>query len=173
MRKYAGLFLLVMLLAVPAFAQDYPKGEIFAGYNYLRVNPGGGLDGINTNGWAASVAGNFKDWLGIEGQFTGNYASPGGVSTHAYTYLFGLKLASRKNEKFTPYVHTLFGGATVGGAGVSENGFAMAFGGGIDYNATDSIAIRVGQFDYVPTHILSAWQHNFSYSAGIVFRFAK
>ena len=173
MRKFAGLFLLVMLLAVPAFAQDYPKGEVAVGYNYLRVNPGSGLSGINTNGWTASAVGNFKDWLGVEGQFSGNYKTVSSVKTHVYTYLFGLKLASRKNEKFTPYAHALFGGASIGGGGTSEKGFAMAFGGGLDVKANNNIAIRVGQFDFVPTHILSAWQKNFSYSVGIVFRFSK
>ena len=173
MRKYVGLFLLVMLLAVPAFAQDYPKAELFGGYSYLRVNPGSGADGINTNGWMAAVTGNINNWFGITGQFSGHYGDAFGTSGHIYSYLFGPRIASHSNEKWTPYAHFLFGGATGGGSGVSESAFAMDFGGGFDYNANDKIAIRVVQFDYIATKFFSDWQHNFAISTGVVFRFGK
>lgn len=173
MRKLAGLFLLVLLLAVPAMAQDTPKAEFFGGYSYLRVNPGSGSDGINTNGWMASLSGNFNDWFGVTGQFTGHYKSISGVSTNVHSYMFGPRISSHSNEKWTPFVHFLFGGARGGGGGVSENGFAMDFGGGFDYNAGDKVGVRIVQFDYVPFRFSGVWIHNFAISTGVVFRFAK
>jgi outer membrane protein OmpA-like peptidoglycan-associated protein len=171
MRKFFGLFLLLMLLAVPAFAQDYPKAELFGGYSYLRVNPGSGLPGVNANGWNAALSGNVNDWFGVTAQFTGHYGDIFGVSGSMYSYMFGPRFASHKNEKWTPFVHFLFGGAHASGGGVSENAFAMDFGGGFDYNASDHVGIRIVQFDYVPTRFSSDWQHNFAISTGIVFRF--
>jgi len=171
MRKSAALFLLVLLLAVPAMAQNTPKAELFGGYSYLRVNPGSGLDGINAHGWIASLTGNANDWFGVTGQFTGHYGDIFGASGNMYTYMFGPRIASHSNEKWTPYVHFLFGGARASGGGLSETAFAMDFGGGFDYNANDKIAFRVVQFDYIPTKFVSDWQHNFAISTGIVFRF--
>jgi hypothetical protein len=173
MRKFAGFILVMLFLAVPAIAQDAPKAVFFGGYSYLRINPGSGLDGINANGWNASLTGNFNDWFGVTGQFTGHYASPSGVDTNVHSYMFGPRIASHTNEKWTPFAHFLFGGARAGGAGLSENAFAMDFGGGFDYNAGESVGIRIVQFDYIATRFFSDWQHNFAISTGIVFRFGK
>ena len=53
----------------------------------------------------------------------------------------------------------------------SESAFAMAFGGGLDYNLNKNFAVRVGQFDYLPTRFGDATQNNFRYSTGIVLKF--
>ena len=57
------------------------------------------------------------------------------------------------------------------GAGISENGFAMALGGGVDAKIKDKLAFRVFQADYVMTRIQSTNQHNARISTGIVLRF--
>jgi hypothetical protein len=173
MRKFAGLILLMLLFVIPAMAQDYPKAELFGGYSFLRVNPGGGYDGVNCNGWVAALTGNANDWFGVTGQFAGHYGDIYGVSGHIYSYMFGPRFASHKNEKVTPFVHAMFGGARASGAGLSENGFAMDFGGGFDVRANDKVAIRVVQFDYIPTRFGGEFQHNIAFSAGVVFHFGK
>lgn len=172
----AGLFLLATL---PAAAQNAPKAEVFGGYSYLRVNPGGGANGINLNGWNASVAGNLNNWFGIVGDFSGAYGSPTfagvKVKTKAHNFLFGPRLSYRSNERFTPFAHALFGATRLEGsalgANVSDTSFAMALGGGIDAKLNDRVAVRVAQFDYLLTRFASDNQHNLRLSAGIVFRF--
>ncbi len=187
MRKLFVLAALVLLCSGVAMAQDHPKAEIFGGYSFLRVNPGQGIKGDNIpGGWHASVAGNFNDWFGVVGEFSGHYGSPDfgtgtSVKTHVHTYTFGPRISYRKNERFTPFAHATFGGAHINGSavgfGASENAFAMTFGGGVDAKVNDNFAIRVGQFDYILTRFdgpvsgTTENQHNFRFSTGIVFRF--
>ncbi len=180
MRKLVWLCAVILLLSVPAMAQDHPKAEIFGGYSYLRVNPGGGASGENfAGGWAASAAINANSWIGLAADFSGHYKtisiSGSDVKLKVHSYTFGPRFSYRKSEKVQPYFHALFGGATssasAGGISASESAFAMQYGGGIDWVASPHLAIRVGQFDYIASHFGGDWQHNFAYSAGIVFRF--
>ena len=185
MRKVLVLAALLVLVSGVAMAQDHPKAEVFGGYSYLRINPGQGIKGDNIpGGWAASVAGNFNNWFGVAGDFSGHYGSPDfgtgvAIKTHVHTYTFGPRLSYRNNERITPFVHALFGGAHVNALGgvASENAFAMKFGGGLDAKVNDNFAIRVGQFDYILTRFdgpvsgTRANQHNFAFSTGIVIRF--
>ncbi len=182
---------MVFLLAGVASAQDEaPKAEVFAGYSYVRVNPGFvGAPGINFNGGSASFSYNPTGWLGLVGDFGGYHANAFGIGADVYSYLFGPKLALRRGA-FTPYVQTLFGGAH-GSAGFdcpvlnsrtrpegnsqlscggSENAFAMTIGGGVDWNATDHIGIRFIQAEYLLTRFFSETQNNARISTGVVFR---
>lgn len=180
MRKMFVLAALIVLVSGVAMAQDYPKAELFGGYSYVRVNPGGGINGENfPAGWHASIAGNFKDWIGLAGDFTGSYKTISGVSAKIHTFMFGPRISYRKNEKITPFAHVLFGGAKVNagafGVGASDSALAIAIGGGVDAKINDHFAFRVGQFDYVMTRFdiptVSQTQHNFAFSTGIVIRF--
>jgi opacity protein-like surface antigen len=181
MRKVCLIVALVLLVSGGALAQDAPKAEVFAGYSYLRVNPGSGINGINLNGWNASLAGNFNNWFGVVGDFSGHYGTPAisgiSVNTKVHTYLFGPRISYRKNDRVTPFAHALFGGTHVRGSsfgvGISENGFAMALGGGVDARINDHFAFRVVQADYLMTRITGSNQHNFRFSTGLVFRFGK
>jgi hypothetical protein len=157
MRGLAG-FVTLCFLALPAIAQEeYPKAEIFGGYQYLRLNP------INLNGWNAAVTGNFNRWLGVTGDFSGMYKS--GASLH--TYMFGPQFSAR-TAHVTPFAHALFGGATVEGT----SAFSMALGGGLDVNAGRHLAIRLVQADWM--YFRSGGEavgKNVRVSAGLVFRF--
>lgn len=179
MRRVLCLFALVVIAALPAAAQA-PKAEVFGGYSYVRVNPGSGIDGINLNGWNASVTGNLNDWFGITGDFGGVYGSPNisgtSVNTNAHTFLFGPTIKAR-SDKLEPFAHALFGGARLKGSSLgvsaSDTSFAMALGGGVDWKANDAVSIRLAQFDYLLTRFGGDSQHNARISAGIVFRFGR
>lgn len=101
-----------------------------------------------------------------------------------FSYLFGPRFSIRKSSRFTPYAQALFGGARVStslvdantGNLVSENGFAAAFGGGLDVRLTDHVAFKPFQIEYLMTQVPNIWsadhtQNNIRYSAGVVFRF--
>ncbi len=173
MRKFLVIAMLAAVIGLPLWAQDNPKAEIFGGYEYLRINPGSGAPGQNNNGWNAALTGNLSPNFGITADFAGAYKSIAGVRVSTYTFLFGPTLASRSNDKVTPFAHALLGGAHASAAGSGESAFAMALGGGIDYKAGESVAIRIGQFDYLMTRFGSSTQNNFRYSAGVVFRFGS
>lgn len=170
MRRLALLCGAMLLFAAVASAQDNPKAEVFGGYSYLRVNPGSGVPGQNFNGGSGSVSFNPNSWLGIVADVGVYHASIEGTGFNVVSYTFGPKLAYRKNEKVTPFAQVLLGGAHISASGESENGFAMALGGGFDWNATTHVGVRVVQAEYVMTRFSSDTQNNARISAGVVFR---
>ena len=150
-RRFICLASLLLLATVFVSAQDYPKAEVFGGYQYTHLE-----GGVNANGWNAAVTGNLNHWFGVTGDFSGAYATVDGVSIRNYTYTFGPTVSLRANHGFTPFAHALFGGAHVTGSlgdvSASDSGFATLIGGGVDVNASKNISIRAAQFDWVMLH---------------------
>jgi hypothetical protein len=129
-------------------------------------------------GWQGSANYNISHHLGIVGDFGGQYASiPGttvlgvtvpGYSMNSYQFLFGPRIMFR-GPRITPFVHAMFGGIkqgigsisvtdpvtglTITTPGVSSTGLGMGFGGGLDINISDRLALRVPQFDWTLRHI--------------------
>jgi len=173
----------MLFAAGSAFAQDQPRGEVAGNYTYIRINPGGGASSRDCHGGGGSFAGNLNSYFGVVGEFAGCKVTglPSGLSEHAFTYVFGPRLTYRGHGGFEPFAEALFGGAritiSVPGASTSQNGFAMALGGGVDYKLTRSVAIRLIQADYLYSRVnfpgsgLPTHQNNARIQAGIVFRF--
>jgi len=161
-----------LALATAALAVDFPKAEVFGGYQYTRLE-----GGVNANGFEFAVNGNFNDWFGITGDIGAAYKSEGGVSFNNYTYTFGPVLSVRANKAYTPYVQLLIGGdhtsagvSGVGSAGAS--GFALMAGGGVDFNLGEHLAFRAAQADWFLVHGSGGTSSkNARISTGIVFRF--
>src|SRR5713101_3978893 len=155
MRKLSILGGLILFAAVPAVAQDNPKGEVAGNYTYIRINPGGGATSENCHGGGGSAAWNLNSYFGVVGEFSGCKVTglASGVSAHAFSYLFGPRLTYRTQGKFEPFGEFLFGGAhdsaSAGGTTVTDSAFAMALGGGVDYKATRSIVLRLGKLHYL------------------------
>ncbi len=169
MRKFLTLTVLLLLGSLSVIAQDFPKAEVFGGYQYSRQNS------TNLNGWNGSLTGNFNPWFGLTADLSGAYHSEGGVGFRSYTYTFGPTIASRNFERFTPFAHALFGGfhqsADAGSMSLgTANGFALILGGGVDADLSPRVAVRVGQLDYMRFHANGGSSNIFRYSAGIVFR---
>ncbi len=160
----------VLLLALPASAQDYPKAEIFGGFSFASVDDPIDMERETFFGFQTSVAGNFNKSFGIVGDFGGHYRiEPFGAGSTAYEFMVGPRFTSR-GDTATGFVHAMFGGVKFDGNVNSDTGFAMAFGGGVDVNVGKRIAIRVIQFDYVPTHLFDTWEHNIRLGIGVVFK---
>src|SRR5450759_633624 len=77
--RYIRAFLLLCLFAfgIAAFAQDYPRAEVFGGYSYVNIDTNGLTLRQNANGWEAAVSGNFNKWFAVEGDVSGYYKSYG------------------------------------------------------------------------------------------------
>lgn len=161
-----ALVLLGVVFAITglAAAQGTPQAEVFGGYSYLRVNP----SGVNTNGWEGALTGNFNRYLGITADFSGNY----GAGSHVYTYAFGPQIGIHVG-KFRPYGHFLFGGNTIGDDRAGDTSYAVLLGGGLDYKLMRSVAIRLGQADFVRTHHFDFGQNDFRFSTGVVLNLGK
>lgn len=171
MKKLIWLPIFLLALGVTAMAQDYPKAEVFGGYSYTHLSEAG--DALNFNGGSASLSVNPNQTLGLVADVGVSHTSSFGADANLFTYLFGPKLAMRSNDKFTPYVHALFGGARLSGGGSSSNAFAMALGGGLDAKVNNNVAIRLGQVEYMMTRFSGGdgHQNGVRVSAGVVFRF--
>ena len=181
MRKLGLLLGMLSLTCVTAAAQDTPKAEAFFGYSYIRANPStSGAPSFNLHGGSTSVALNPTSTFGVVGDFGGYHVGTidsTTVDSNVYTYLFGPRLSYR--GRVTPYAQVLFGGAHATGSalgtGASRNAFAMAAGGGVDVNATDHVAIRLVQTEYLLTRFRETGprvnQNNLRLSTGVVFRF--
>ncbi len=188
MRKLLYLCPALLLISLPAAAQTTPAAEVFGGYQYARINPGEGVDGINQNGWNAALQLNANNWFGLVTDFSGVYGTPtinipgGGttkVDTNFHFFLFGPQFSYRGHERVTPFVRALFGtiraNAEAFGTAESQTAFGMALGGGLDVNVHDRVAIRLIQADYVLSRFEGFSgqvenQHNARLSFGVVFR---
>jgi opacity protein-like surface antigen len=159
MKTLIAVVVSALLLAVPAVAQqEYPKAEVFGGYQFTHLDPS-----INANGWNAAVNGNVNPWLGVTADFSGAYKNGGRV----HTYMFGPTFSAR-TERITPFAHALFGGATGGGS----SAFSMALGGGLDVNAGRHLALRLVQADWLLFRSGGVTDRkNVRVSAGLVLRF--
>ncbi len=189
MTKRAVLMVcLLFTLASAASAQEYPKGEIFGGYSYLRLN-----DSFNFNGWQASVTGNVSPWFGVEADVSGHYGSTlssilpflpflsvptsflPGWDVNVHSFQFGPKVSIRKSYTAVPFVHFLAGVSRIRTSypffSTQYTDFSMSAGGGLDLRLTDTLAIRAAQADYLMTTFGGRRSNNVRFSFGIVYRF--
>jgi outer membrane immunogenic protein len=168
-----------------AQAQETPKVDVFAGYSYVRENPGPTSgDSFSLNGGSASLTYHVKDWVSAVADF-GGYHNGNILGTKVdgtlSTYLFGPRVSYRSYKHFTPFAEALFGvahaGANIaGGTSGSQNVFAMAIGGGVDYRLNNRFSLRPLQVDYLMTRFSEGTpnnqtQNNLRASTGIVIHF--
>jgi hypothetical protein len=152
----------VLLLSSSAFAQ---KVEIYGGAQYTHLEPR-----YNAVGWNGSVTGNFKHVLGITADFSGVYNSHR-TNSSAYTYTVGPVLTARL-PVVQPFIHVLFGGATLSSQGANNTSFAMLVGGGLDLGLRKGLGIRLFQADWLMTQFGNQTQNKQGrVSAGIVIKF--
>src|SRR5258708_36696045 len=104
--RFFVLVISVGLLSLPLMAQDYPKAEVFGGYQYLHLG-GSGTD-INANGWNASLTGNFNSWFGVAADFSGAYKTISGIDTKVYTSAGGPEVSLNSVAKLNPFSRALF-----------------------------------------------------------------
>jgi len=162
MKKKIGVVLIMGMLCAAAAAQ---RVEIFGGAQFEHLE-----SSYNAVGWNVSLTGNFKHVLGITGDFSGAYNSRRAASS-VYTYTVGPVLTARL-PVVQPFVHLLFGGASISGTGTSEHAFAMLLGGGLDIGLRKGIGLRLVQADWLMTGFDDRTQNKQGrVSAGIVIKF--
>jgi opacity protein-like surface antigen len=172
-RKYfLSLFtVILLLLSSSALGQDgdYPKVEVFGGFSYFSADAG---TRESFFGWQASISANFHENIGFTLDSGGQYDTNFGITLEAYEFLLGPRYIIR-GERFTGFAHALIGLEHAHAGGFSDTAFAMGFGGGVDVNASDRIAIRAFQLDYIPVRSSGVWTHDARVGAGVVFRFLQ
>lgn len=180
------LLVMAMLFAtLPAVlcANDYPKAEVYGGYQWLRET---GEGGTTLNGFLTSAEVNINEVIGIAGEFGLGLKkiteSGVDVNIKQYTYMGGPRFNLRANKIrfFTQFLaggNSINGGASTEGVsvGATIKGFAFSVGGGLDFSVGNNISIRPVQLDYIATRLsiagISGWEKQVRYSGGIVFKF--
>jgi peptidoglycan-associated lipoprotein len=167
--------------AVMSAQEATPKYEAGVNYSWLHVNSANYDLQRTGNGGSGYLEYNLNRTVGLVGDFGGYANTRKGIDDKLLTYMFGPRFNWR-HSRLTPYVQFLFGGAYVWnsptGVSTTQNAFATAAGGGLDYNLTKRIAIKPIQVEYVMTQIDSArgfgsHQNDVRYSGGVVFRFGQ
>jgi hypothetical protein len=185
----------------------FPRVEFFIGGSYAEAGFFNSGHWAGLAGWDSSLGVNVTHWIGFiveGGQYFGTSkipTSPGNqapfpacpsfcpfttptfdATTREYNILFGVQVARRKYERWTPRAEFLYGHQGVRGiangqgAQVTEigTGRALVAGGGLDYKITPRFAMRLNA-DYFQTGtdftlLGKKIQDNFRFSAGIVIR---
>jgi hypothetical protein len=183
-----------LLFAAPAPAQ---KLELFGGYSFVRApvtfdqTPSACLGTVcpnviilntptlNLNGWEASGAVKVLGPLALAADFDGTTGSFQGANTHLNAYLFGPQL--RFPGPISLFAHALIGDAHESihsgvtseflTSGPTQNAFATALGGGLDWHLIPFISLRIIQVDYLYTHFNSRTENQPRISAGLVVHF--
>jgi hypothetical protein len=173
-----GVFL-VSGVVMNAQETSTPKYEAGLNYSWLHVNSANYDLQRTGNGGSGFFEYNVNNTVGLVADFGGYANTRRGIDDKLLTYMFGPRFNWR-HSRLTPYAQFLFGGAYVWnsptGVSTTQNAFATAAGGGLDYNLNNRIAIKPIQVEYVMTQIDSAngfgsHQNDVRYSAGVVFRF--
>jgi opacity protein-like surface antigen len=189
MNKLLGLVALLTLSTLPAMAQSegYPKFEVGGGFMYRNFDVPFSPR-ANELGWFTTTDYNFANWLGfaldVDEGFTN--ASETLPQMHHFTFLAGPQVYPLGHRRITPFAHALFGDSTIifpnvkafdSGQTLSDDKFAFAVGGGVDWALTHRIAIRLGEFDYERDKNFAGGtpgnpaQNNYKYKGGVIVRF--
>jgi opacity protein-like surface antigen len=157
----------------PREGESFDRWQVGLAYTYVRFSStplSANLNGINS-----SMAYMFDRRLGVEGSVTTAFSTllPGFANEHAkfLSYLGGLRYTWPRRS-YELWAHGLAGGVHMLPqlAGVGENGFAFAAGGGLDYPLTPGLAVRV-QGNWLGARLFSQTQNNFQIAAGFFIHF--
>ena len=180
--KPFAVILALFLISVPTAAQvkteqkDFPRGEIFGGYNYLRLLSGNGW----LDGFTVSVTGNARKWIGFTTEISGDFGKDknySGLRAHVYTLVLGPQFSAR-NGNWAWHMHMLVGASNVAaglnlGNGLTVSGSKLALagivGGGMDWRRSKGhFGVRIFQLDYMPWLAFSRLSSNIRLSTGII-----
>ena len=178
----------LVLTAAVVNAQENttPAVETGMNFSFTTLYPGSGVPSLTSTGGTGTVEYNLNRTFGVVADL-GGYRNSADVNFNpaTFTYLFGPRVNWRMS-RITPYAQALFGGARVStsltdpvtGNAFAENGFAMAYGGGVDVRLTNHVYVKPFQLDYLMTQTPNIWspngnQNSMRFSAGVVFRFGS
>lgn len=185
----------LLLSAATAYGQGLGRSEVSLGYSLVRANtPPGQCGCFNMNGlsgeFATGLGRGFSVVADLGGYHQGNVAGSG-LSLWVVDYLFGPRISYRRSKHWTPFAQflvggahgsgTLYGGSATSLSGTSytsgsANGFSLSTGGGLDWNATRHVSVRLFQLEYLNTRLPNSSnnvQNNLRFTAGVVFHFGK
>ena len=189
MRCTGALLALFVSGAAVALAQEtqpVPAAEVGMNFSFANIHPGSGSSSFTSPGGSGTFVYNLnRTFSAVADLGAYHNGADANFNPTTFTYLFGPRVSIRKSRA-TPYFQALFGGARqwtsfvdpATGLTTPHNGFAAAFGGGLDIRVKDHILVKPFQVEYLMTQVNNPWsmdgtQNNLRYTAGIVFTFGS
>jgi hypothetical protein len=186
-RRLGPLLAMLLLCTAAARGQGASPVEVSLGFGYVRANtPPGTCGCFGMNGGSGAFAASLGHGFGVVADFGGyfqNNVVSSGRSLTMETFLGGLRYSYRHSKRVTPFMQYLAGGAHGSGTlygttttSGSADGFAMSAGGGLDWNASRYVSVRLFQAEYLMTRLPNAVNNNQSdlrLTFGVVFHIGK
>lgn len=187
-RSMLALFLL-SIASVKLMAQTQPSNEVALDYTYLHTNaPPGGCGCFAMNGGSGSYAYHLGPRFAAVFEVGAVHAAnvnTSGLDLTLTSYLAGPRFYYRRpGARFVPYGQVLMGAvrATGGLAPANSGGapsstvFGSTLGGGVEFNLSRTVTLRVAQADYFVTTFdnqVNGHQNNLRISTGVAYHFGK
>jgi peptidoglycan-associated lipoprotein len=188
-RQKLGVALaLLFLSAAGARAQTAPPFEVSLGYSYVHSNaPPGGCGCFNMNGGSGGFAvlvGHGISAVAEAGGYYQNNVDNSGRWLRFETVLFGPRYSFSHWRKWTPFGQALLGGSLGSGTlygpnattSGSASGFSLSAGGGLDWDVSSRVSVRLFQAEYMLTRFPNSTnndQNNVRITTGVVFHFGE
>ena len=153
--------------------EETSQAELFGGFSLVQRSDG------KLPGWGVSVAADIASGFAFKLDMSGGYSTlrdfdDSSVSQH--NILGGAQYAKRF-EHVNVFAEALAGlghvRERIGGEYGNANGFAMAFGGGLDWKFSQKLGWRVAQLDYMPLRVNGATEKGFRLQTGLLIPFGK
>ncbi len=175
---FISTLLFLAIGSIFSSAQKLPEIDVYGGFSYIRFNSPkiGFSEYSNLTGWEASItAPHLYQALGLTLNGSGDYASPLSV----YNFMLGPQLSIERGHL------RIFGNVLVGRGEtkvtvpqttrgeISSSGRAVAAGGGVDFNLSHHIAVRLIDADYLYLKTFNTTQNTVRVSAGLVYQFGR
>lgn len=188
MRNLVFVAVCLLVFCAVSVAQDVPQFEVFGGWNIVLPEEYMPVDSLN--GWEGSFTVNGNEYLSgvidVSGLYTGWESNEIGLSS-MHNFMVGPQFRLTKvSERFVPFVRALFGLSHIRFSDqledndegqMNQNGFAMAFGGGVDFNLNDRISIRPAQIEFVTTRFNTVGRAEFvnstRFAAGVIIKIGE
>ena len=183
-----SLIVLLSLSIAPVklMAQGQPAHEIALDYTYVHTNaPPGDCGCFSMNGGGGSYAYHFNPKFALVADVEAVHASKvdaGGDDLTLTSFLTGPRFYYRRpHAVWVPYGQTLLGVVRGTGSLAAETfdakstslAFGAVVGGGVEYNISHIISLRLVEADYFVTtfdNYVNGHQNNLRLSAGVLFR---
>jgi opacity protein-like surface antigen len=172
-----------LFFVAQAGAEEPPRFEAFGGYSLAHVNiatnvPNASPSHVNENGFNIAATAYFTRWLGATGDFSGHFNTSSvsyndpfskapvraNITSRVYPLHFGpqVRLSRGRVSSFARVMFGLFRIRTEAqNFHAFDNDFSFLVGGGVDVRPRQHWGIRVGQFDYIRSHLTPTdWQDN-------------
>jgi hypothetical protein len=158
---------------------------------FIFPSPGGETSRVNFIGGRAGVTLNVNSMFGIVAETSADFSSrtivtprpcsqpspnsfcfrTGPEFIFIYQLLTGLRV-SKRSDPIDPFFQILLGPLGGGAGGVFGNGITMAFGGGLNFNSTDPLPLRL-QVESASKHIVNHWSNDIQIAFGPIITFGQ